>query len=242
VPAKPVASKKELPKPATPKKTKRGLSDEDVVEKVVTTVRNAKKAKESTPKKEVRKKETPKKNEASPKKTPKKAEGERKKQPKPLTFDSDSDEPLQPVKKVAKMDDDDGVVLIVSDEEVKPKPAKTATPQKKKTVEAKLVEAKKKESPLKKQETKSPEKKKAKTSENATAVAAAPTAASVTKAAAPEKKKFNWRATNDKPAPPMLGLKPLPVGEENCLFGKVFVITGTLESLSREDAERLIVQ
>ncbi len=85
----------------------------------------------------------------------------------------------------------------------------------------------------------SPTKKKAK-SESGAAVAAP--AAPAAPAAASEKKKFNWRAATDKPTPPMLGLKPLPVGAENCLFGKVFVITGTLESLDRPDAERLIVQ
>lgn len=35
-------------------------------------------------------------------------------------------------------------------------------------------------------------------------------------------------------------MKPLPEGQPNCLAGYVFVITGVLESLEREEATELI--
>lgn len=40
--------------------------------------------------------------------------------------------------------------------------------------------------------------------------------------------------------PDKKGQKPLPEGKPGCLSGKVFIITGILESLEREEAEQLI--
>jgi replication factor C subunit 1 len=42
--------------------------------------------------------------------------------------------------------------------------------------------------------------------------------------------------------PPQKGKKEIPVGEENCLFGTHFLITGILDSLEREQAWDLIKQ
>lgn len=44
----------------------------------------------------------------------------------------------------------------------------------------------------------------------------------------------------NKAPPPNLGQKELPVGKENCLLNKVFLITGVLDSLEREQATSLI--
>jgi replication factor C subunit 1 len=49
-----------------------------------------------------------------------------------------------------------------------------------------------------------------------------------------------YRAFLSRGGPPRLGEKELPVGSPNCLKGKKFLITGVLESLTREQAEELI--
>lgn len=49
-----------------------------------------------------------------------------------------------------------------------------------------------------------------------------------------------WRSFKDRAPPPMLGMKDLPQGKPYCLYGKVFVITGILESLDRDTAASLI--
>jgi hypothetical protein len=43
-----------------------------------------------------------------------------------------------------------------------------------------------------------------------------------------------------RPPPPNKGLKPLPTGEENCLAGKQFIVTGILDSLERDEVHDLI--
>lgn len=53
----------------------------------------------------------------------------------------------------------------------------------------------------------------------------------------PEKKKKRWIPRTD--APPNRGNKPIPKGAPNCLKDKVFVITGMLDSLLREECEDL---
>lgn len=56
-------------------------------------------------------------------------------------------------------------------------------------------------------------------------------------AAQPAPKKPRWVPRTDDP--PNRGNKPLPVGAPNCLSGKVFVITGVLDSLLREECTDL---
>lgn len=58
-----------------------------------------------------------------------------------------------------------------------------------------------------------------------------------------EKKKANasaYRNYLNRDGPRALGSKEIPQGAENCLEGFVFVITGVLESLERDDAKALI--
>ncbi len=221
--------KKEAVRKSSPKKTKRELSDEELADKVVSAAASApKKPKEEKapePKKDEKKPAAP----SAPAPVP--APVADKKKPKPLTLDSDDE--VQPAKKAAKkeskkMDEDDGYIEILSEDEAdrKPKSAPKKSPQKKAT---------QKRSPAKPSAAAaSPASKKSKTTE--------PAAPAASTTAAP-KKKFDYRKMMDsKQPPPMHGLKPIPIGEENCLFGKVFVITGTLESLEREEAARLITQ
>lgn len=44
----------------------------------------------------------------------------------------------------------------------------------------------------------------------------------------------------NRAAPPHLGMKELPQGAPWCLWGKVFMCTGVLDSLERDDAFKLI--
>ncbi|XP_060772501.1 replication factor C subunit 1 [Neoarius graeffei] len=58
-----------------------------------------------------------------------------------------------------------------------------------------------------------------------------------------EKKRVNsaaYRNYLNREGPRALGSKEIPQGEENCLEGCVFVLTGVLESMEREDAKSLI--
>ncbi|XP_064816872.1 replication factor C subunit 1-like, partial [Oncorhynchus masou masou] len=58
-----------------------------------------------------------------------------------------------------------------------------------------------------------------------------------------EKKRGNssaFRSFLNRDGPRALGSKPIPTGAENCLEGCVFVISGVLESMEREDAKSLI--
>ncbi|KAI5088040.1 replication factor C subunit 1 [Silurus meridionalis] len=58
-----------------------------------------------------------------------------------------------------------------------------------------------------------------------------------------EKKRGNtaaYRNYLNREGPRALGSKEIPQGEENCLEGCVFVLTGVLESLERDDAKSLI--
>ncbi|XP_029601587.1 replication factor C subunit 1-like, partial [Salmo trutta] len=58
-----------------------------------------------------------------------------------------------------------------------------------------------------------------------------------------EKKRGNssaFRSFLNRDGPRALGSKPIPTGAENCLEGCVFVISGVLESMEREDARSLI--
>jgi len=55
-----------------------------------------------------------------------------------------------------------------------------------------------------------------------------------------EKKKSSYRSFMARDGPRALGSKPIPEGEENCLEGLTFVITGVLESIERDDAMDLI--
>uniref|UniRef100_A0A8K9WLU3 Replication factor C subunit 1 n=1 Tax=Oncorhynchus mykiss TaxID=8022 RepID=A0A8K9WLU3_ONCMY len=58
-----------------------------------------------------------------------------------------------------------------------------------------------------------------------------------------EKKRGNssaFRSFLNRDGPRALGSKPIPTGAENCLEGGVFVISGVLESMEREDAKSLI--
>nr|XP_020479853.1 replication factor C subunit 1 [Monopterus albus] len=59
----------------------------------------------------------------------------------------------------------------------------------------------------------------------------------------PEKKKGNssaYRNYLNRDGPRALGSKEIPKGAENCLEGCVFVLTGVLESMERDDAKALI--
>uniref|UniRef100_A0A8D0A2S6 Replication factor C subunit 1 n=1 Tax=Sander lucioperca TaxID=283035 RepID=A0A8D0A2S6_SANLU len=58
-----------------------------------------------------------------------------------------------------------------------------------------------------------------------------------------EKKKVNsaaYRNFLNRDGPRALGSKEIPQGEENCLEGCVFVLTGVMESMERDDAKSLI--
>ncbi|KAK3523133.1 hypothetical protein QTP86_020212 [Hemibagrus guttatus] len=58
-----------------------------------------------------------------------------------------------------------------------------------------------------------------------------------------EKKRVNsaaYRNFLNREGPRALGSKEIPQGEENCLEGCVFVLTGVLESMERDDAKSLI--
>ncbi|KAM3864864.1 replication factor C subunit 1 [Diretmus argenteus] len=58
-----------------------------------------------------------------------------------------------------------------------------------------------------------------------------------------EKKKGNssaYRSYLNRDGPRALGSKDMPTGADNCLEGCVFVLTGVLESMEREDAKSLI--
>lgn len=50
----------------------------------------------------------------------------------------------------------------------------------------------------------------------------------------------NWRSYNSKEAPIHYGEKEIPIGSPACLQGFVFILTGVLDSLEREDAVKLI--
>ncbi|KAM9857419.1 replication factor C subunit 1 [Aulostomus maculatus] len=59
----------------------------------------------------------------------------------------------------------------------------------------------------------------------------------------PEKKRVNasaYRNYLNRDGPRALGSKEIPMGAENCLEGCVFVLTGVLESIERDDAKSLI--
>jgi len=43
-----------------------------------------------------------------------------------------------------------------------------------------------------------------------------------------------------RPDPPNLGMKEIPKGEPNCLYGKTFLFTGIGDSLQRDDAFALV--
>ena len=51
-----------------------------------------------------------------------------------------------------------------------------------------------------------------------------------------------WYAGMKDDAPPNKGNKRVPVGAKDCLAGKTFVLTGTQDSLEREEMQALIVQ
>jgi replication factor C subunit 1 len=53
---------------------------------------------------------------------------------------------------------------------------------------------------------------------------------------------YSWRQYLTRPTPPHKGTKSIPTGQPNCLYGKVFVITGVLDSLEREEAIDLILK
>ena len=57
-----------------------------------------------------------------------------------------------------------------------------------------------------------------------------------------EKKKFNYMAYKAKldAGPKNAGSKEIPTGAENCLEGLIFVITGTGDSLGRDETKSLI--
>lgn len=55
-----------------------------------------------------------------------------------------------------------------------------------------------------------------------------------------EKRKSSYRSFMQRDGPRAVGSKPIPEGEENCLEGLTFVITGVLESIERDDAADLI--
>ena len=57
-----------------------------------------------------------------------------------------------------------------------------------------------------------------------------------------EKKKFNYYKYKAKldSGPKNPGSKPVPVGAENCLEGITFVLTGTGDSMGRDDTKQLI--
>lgn len=53
-------------------------------------------------------------------------------------------------------------------------------------------------------------------------------------------KGFSYRAYLQRGAPPLAGIKPTPTGPKDALRGKVFLVTGVLESLDRDSAFVLI--
>jgi replication factor C subunit 1 len=52
----------------------------------------------------------------------------------------------------------------------------------------------------------------------------------------------NFRIGQSHPPPPNPGSKIIPDGTANCLAGKTFIITGTLDTLERDEAKSLIVK
>jgi replication factor C subunit 1 len=55
-----------------------------------------------------------------------------------------------------------------------------------------------------------------------------------------QKPRGNPKWFGSRPAPPNKGLKPLPTGEEGCLVGKQFIVSGILDSLERDEVHDLI--
>lgn len=53
-------------------------------------------------------------------------------------------------------------------------------------------------------------------------------------------KKKNFYQALNREGPRALGTRPLPVGEENCLGGYTFVLSGELETMTKETASDLI--
>ncbi len=109
------------------------------------------------------------------------------------------------------------VDLTADDEPAKPSPAK-AKGAKAKAAKPKAAKASPKESG-----------EKGPPAPDAEAPAAAPTPA-------PRK----WYPGMKDDAPPNKGLKPVPEGKAGCLAGQIIVITGTQDSLEREEAQALI--
>ncbi|EGD83360.1 hypothetical protein PTSG_03969 [Salpingoeca rosetta] len=106
---------------------------------------------------------------------------------------------------------------------------------------------------LKKKKAKTTSPKKSATSTSKTAATSASSASSSASAASASagggstettpKKGSNFWAYKQRMqnlAPPNLGQKPLPSGAQNCLGGLKFVLTGVLDSIERDTAERLI--
>ncbi len=99
------------------------------------------------------------------------------------------------------------------------------------------VNSRKSKSPTQKQTPPKSEDKKAEHKSPTT-----PTGASEAKKPPLARDKSNYMRYMNKPTPPNKGTKEVPQGQPNCLAGKVFIITGVLDSLEREEAEALIAQ
>nr|XP_057946293.1 replication factor C subunit 1 isoform X2 [Doryrhamphus excisus] len=81
------------------------------------------------------------------------------------------------------------------------------------------------------------------TSKTRTALHASPAKPASTSPDDADKKKLNasaYRNYLNRDGPRALGSKEIPTGADNCLEGCVFVLTGVLESLERDDAKSLI--
>jgi replication factor C subunit 1 len=98
------------------------------------------------------------------------------------------------------------------------------------------VNSRKSKSPIQKETPKTEEKKVEHKSPTA------PKEANEAKKPILARSRSNYVQFMNKPTPPNKGAKEVPQGQPNCLAGKVFIITGVLDSLEREEAEALIVQ
>uniref|UniRef100_A0A8D0AAY4 Replication factor C subunit 1 n=1 Tax=Sander lucioperca TaxID=283035 RepID=A0A8D0AAY4_SANLU len=121
----------------------------------------------------------------------------------------------------------------MSEDVISPSPKKNPVP----------VKASSKLAMMKKKEEEREERPKSKTPISPTKIKLSPKSDTSTSPDDSEKKKVNsaaYRNFLNRDGPRALGSKEIPQGEENCLEGCVFVLTGVMESMERDDAKSLI--